>query len=73
MVRGLITGAVLALTAIAAPAAGAATHQLYISPRGSDDAAGTASRPLRTVGAAWQRVPRGASGNWHLHLAPGDY
>ena len=73
MVRGLITVALLALTAIAAPAAGAATHQLYISPRGSDDAAGTASRPLRTVGAAWQRVPRGASGNWHLHLAPGDY
>lgn len=53
------------------PAADAGT--VYLSPRGSDAGTGAKGSPLRTLGAAWRKIPEGNAGRWTLALAPGDY
>ncbi len=53
--------------------AGAATRVLTLSPSGSDSASGRAAAPLRTLGAAWRKIPLGNSGSWRLRLKAGDY
>ncbi|MEI7560114.1 MAG: right-handed parallel beta-helix repeat-containing protein [Actinomycetes bacterium] len=54
-------------------AAAAATHQVWLSPKGRDANPGTQSRPLRSLSQAWRRIPAADRGVWHLHLADGDY
>ena len=60
----------------AATASALPPTQLFVSPAGSDSAAGTTpNAPLRTLTAAWNRIPRGtplASGIT-INLAPGTY
>ncbi len=53
--------------------AGAATRVLTLSPSGSDSASGSAHAPLRTLGAAWRKIPPGNSGSWLLRLKAGSY
>ena len=58
---------------LTAPEAGAATRELTLSPSGSDSASGSRSDPLRTLGAAWRKIPLGNSGSWLLRLKAGSY
>ena len=64
----------LCLGLAALPAASdAATRELTLSPSGSDSASGSRSDPLRTLGAAWRKIPLGNSGSWLLRLKAGNY
>ncbi len=63
-------GTGLATFALAAPAP---ARTIHLSPSGSDSASGGLDAPLRTLGAAWRRVPAGRTAGWKLVLAPGDY
>ena len=58
---------------MAPAAASAATRELTIAPSGSDAASGSRSAPLRTLGAAWRKIPIGKSGAWLLRLKAGSY
>lgn len=72
--RLLLAMSTLCLGLAALPAAaGAATRELTLSPSGSDSASGSASAPLRTLGAAWRKIPEGSSGSWRLRLKAGSY
>ena len=72
--RLLLATSTLCLALAALPAAAsAATHELTLSPSGSDSASGSRSAPLRTLGAAWRRIPTGNSGRWLLRLKAGSY
>ena len=51
----------------------ASADSLFLSPRGSDANSGTRAAPLRTLDAAWRKIPSGQSGRWTLNLDPGDY
>jgi len=53
--------------------ASASTRELTLSPSGSDSASGSRSAPLRTLGAAWRKIPLGNSGSWRLRLKAGNY
>lgn len=49
---------------------------VYVSPSGNDDNSGaTRSEPLRTIGAAWSRIPEGAlqGTGYRINLLPGSY
>ena len=59
--------------AVLPAAAGAETRELTLSPSGSDSASGSRSAPLRTLGAAWRKIPLGNSGRWLLRLKAGSY
>jgi len=50
-------------------AASAQPADLYVSPGGSDEAAGSQQAPLRTIGAASERARPGTT----VHVAPGSY
>lgn len=68
----ILSCATLLFTAPAAPAA--AGRSIHVDPvRGNDAGPGTRSRPLRTLTAAWNRLPAVASGRTVIELAPGDY
>ena len=67
-----MTAAILSL-AVLPSAANAATRELTLSPSGSDSASGSRSAPLRTLGAAWRKIPAGNSGSWRLRLKAGSY
>lgn len=67
-----LAAAILGLVVLPA-AASAATHELTLSPSGSDSASGSRSAPLRTLGAAWRKIPLGNSGSWLLRLKAGSY
>lgn len=57
-------------------AAQAASTKIYVSIRsGSDSASGSKTRPLRTLEAAWERIPQGAQLNrpYEIILSPGRY
>jgi len=73
--RRLVVGLAVSIVAVllTAPSASAATRELTLSPSGSDSASGSASAPLRTLGAAWRKIPLGNSGAWRLRLKAGDY
>ncbi len=65
-----------AAAACLAPAcAQAAGREWWVSPAGSDGAAGTRQAPLATVSAAWRRVPQGRAltAAYSIHLLPGRY
>jgi hypothetical protein len=58
----------------AAPAAHAATNDVYVSTHGSDHASGTADRPVRTLRRARDLVrSRHPTGDLAVHLASGVY
>ncbi len=67
-----LAGSITALL-LATASAGAATRELTLSPSGSDSASGSAAAPLRTLGAAWRKIPLGNSGSWRLRLKAGSY
>ena len=67
-----LSAVILGLVVLPA-AASAATHELTLSPSGSDSASGSRSAPLRTLGAAWRKIPLGNSGRWLLRLKAGSY
>jgi hypothetical protein len=49
---------------------------LYVSPSGSDQNDGLSrAAPLKTIGAAWARIPQGvlSSTGYRLNLLPGEY
>jgi lysophospholipase L1-like esterase len=49
---------------------------LYVSPNGSDDNPGTTrEQPLKTLEAAWERIPKGTplESGYHIWLLPGQY
>jgi len=54
-------------------------QDLWVDPLGGDDANGgtTRSQPLRSLDAAWQRVPMdqalGSGAGYRINLLPGDY
>lgn len=51
-------------------------RDLYISPSGNDGNSGSSrSQPLRTIGAAWDRIPAGilSGTGYRLNLLPGTY
>ena len=53
---------VLLVTALLFAAAHAAERSLWVDAKhGRDSAPGTKARPLRTVDAAWRRVPQGVA------------
>ena len=78
----LVLATALALTLIALPQtaqaepASATMAELYVSPDGSDGAAGTAGEPLKTIEAARDKV-RGMNGDMTgdiiVHIAGGTY
>jgi len=51
--------------------------ELWVDPVNGDDSANGASRnsPLRTITAAWQRIPRGAelTNGYHIRLLAGEF
>ena len=58
----------------AAPAAHAATEDVYVSTHGSDHAPGTAGRPVRTLERARDLVrSRHPAGDLTVHIASGVY
>lgn len=59
-VRALVAGLWLAFAVASAGAGGARAGTIYVSPAGSDSAAGTAGKPFRTMGRALR------------HAGPGD-
>ena len=67
-----LSAVILGLVVLPA-AASAATRELTLSPSGSDSASGSRSDPLRTLGAAWRKIPEGNSGSWRLRLKAGSY
>ena len=67
-----LAGSITALL-LATPSVGAATRELTLSPSGSDSASGSATAPLRTLGAAWRKIPLGNSDSWRLRLKAGSY
>ena len=69
----LLLAMVALFLVLTAPEAGAATRELTLSPSGSDSASGSRSDPLRTLGAAWRKIPLGNSGSWLLRLKAGSY
>lgn len=73
--RATLLAALVILGALAGqvPASEAGVGQLWLSPRGNDGASGASAHPLRSLAAAWRRIPRGVSGDWVVHLADGDY
>src|SRR5690349_5496596 len=49
---------------------------LFVSPTGSDDNPGTTrEQPLKTVEAAWEKIPMGVplDTGYHIWLLPGQY
>ena len=71
-----ISGAVPA--ALAAPSVPAGPHDLFVSPRGDDAAAGTSDAPLKTVAAAREKLKKlkkegGADGSVRVWLRGGRY
>jgi uncharacterized protein DUF1565 len=66
---GVTLLAALVLGPASAAPARAATSTLYVTPTGSDTAAGTSAAPLKTLGAALGR----ATGGERIELAPGSY
>ena len=74
----LVSGAPFAsaLPATQLPATQLPATQLYVSPTGNDAAVGTSpTTPLRTVTAAWERIPRSTplATGITINLAPGVY
>ena len=53
----------------------AGARQLWVSPHGSDRAAGTRTHPLKTVTAAWRRIPddRPLTRGVIVNVTPGRY
>lgn len=55
-------------------ATGATAATIRVDPtRGRDAWPGTAARPLRSLGAAWNRLPATVARRTVIELAPGDY
>jgi hypothetical protein len=71
----VLVGAALLAFAAAAPAR-AAERSLWVDPvHGHDSAAGTRAHPLRSVDAAWRRVPQGVTlhSGYRIRLRAGRY
>lgn len=81
----LICALLLALSPSPAQAAGSYPYygignpsliEVYVSPTGNDGASGSSrSAPLRTIGAAWERIPTGplTGSGYRINLLPGVY
>ncbi len=77
-VGAALAGAALTLAAmvpLTGTARAAAPMEIWVSPGGNDAADGSAVAPLRTITAAWARVPAGAplTQGVIITLAPGEY
>lgn len=70
--KTFVLAALIALLSIAGMASAASPKQIWVSPSGSDSAKGTKVAPLRSLDAAWQRVPNRRA-NVVINLKTGSY